>query len=56
MLHIIKPPFISNHLPGRPHGHTSILISLYTNPPSDKGLPLIIQLHSADYISNFYNT
>ena len=34
MLHIIKPPFVLNHLPGIPLGHTSYLISLYTNPPT----------------------
>ena len=34
MLHIIKPLFILNHLPGIPLGHTSNLISLYTNPPT----------------------
>ena len=35
--------------------HTSYLMSLYTNPPTHKGLPLILKLQSADYISPLKN-
>ena len=53
MLHIIKLSFILNHLPGIPLGHTSNLISLYTNPPTHKGLPLILKVQSTVYISPY---
>ena len=48
MLQIIKPPFILNHLSGISLGHTSNLISLYTNLPTHKGLPVIFKVQSTN--------
>ena len=56
MLHI-KPPFTAKHLPAMeshmvPH---FISICFYIKLPSDRNLPLSLQLQSADYISPYYN-
>ena len=47
----LKPPFILSHLFGITLGHTSNLISLYTNPPTHTGLPLILKVQSTEYIT-----